>query len=125
MLYEASTPEAYLKQLEDDWRKQSLLQLRDLIFLSAPEVEEDIHYKMLGYALDGDHVFHLNAQRHYVSLYVGNASRIDPAGALLQGLSVGKGCVRFSKSTSVPSSRIGEFIQRAVKLKREGADIGC
>ena len=125
MLYEAETPEGYLEQLDDDWRRQKVLQLRKLIMSVEPSFEERIHYKMLGYALDGDFVFHLNAQRHYVSLYAGDTSRIDPHGELLAGLSTGKGCVRFSKTKPVEGSRIGEFIQRAVARKRAGEAFGC
>ncbi|CTQ57320.1 MAG: DUF1801 domain-containing protein [Roseibium album] len=125
MQYDVKTPDEYLQKIEDDWRRTSLLQLRALILAAAPDVVESIHYKMLGYALDGDFVFHLNAQRNYVSLYAGDAARIDPEGALLKGLSVGKGCVRFSKSKSVTDSRIVEFIERAVVLKRQGIDFSC
>lgn len=125
MQYEASTPGEYLELLEKDWRRTSLLQLREIILAADPDMEENIHYKMLGYALDGTFVFHLNAQRNYVSLYAGDAARIDPEGVLLNGLSVGKGCIRFSKTRSVPGSRIGEFIERAISLKRQGIDFSC
>ncbi|WP_305986744.1 iron chaperone [Roseibium sp. MMSF_3544] len=125
MQYEAASPEEYLAQLETDWRRDSLMQIREIILSAAPDMEECIHYKMLGYTLDGSYVFHLNAQRNYVSLYVGDASRIDPKSELLKGLSVGKGCIRFSKTKSVAESRIGDFIGRAVELARQGVDIDC
>ncbi|MCV0429094.1 MAG: DUF1801 domain-containing protein [Roseibium sp.] len=125
MQYDAETPDDYLEQLDDDWRRQKLLQLRGLIKSIAPSIDEQIHYKMLGYKLDGDFVFHLNAQRHYVSFYAGDTARIDPQGELLRGLSTGKGCVRFTKTKSVEDSRIEEFIQRAVSLKLSGEDFEC
>jgi len=125
MQYDADTPDAYLDGLEDDWRKRTLLKLRETIRMSAPGIDECIHYKMLGFRLGEDFVFHLNAQRNYVSLYVGDASRIDPEGDLLKGLNTGKGCVRFTKSKSVEQTRIAEFIQRALALKGQGEDFGC
>ncbi|WP_422378343.1 iron chaperone [Roseibium sp.] len=125
MQYDAETPDAYLKALEDDWRKQTLLQLRKVIRKAAPEIEECIHYKMLGFRIGEDFVFHLNAQRNYVSLYVGDASRIDPDGMLLKGLSVGKGCVRFAKSKAVEQTRISDFIQKALAMKAGGEQFGC
>ncbi|WP_299482681.1 iron chaperone [uncultured Roseibium sp.] len=127
MQYEASDPQDYLRQLDDDWRRQGLLELRELILASDPEIRECIHYKMLGYTLGDDFVCHLNAQKHYVSLYVGDAAKIDPDGALLNGLSVGKGCIRFSKSKSrhISDGRIEAFLKRAIEMKREGADLGC
>lgn len=117
MQYDADTPDAYLDGLEDVWRKQTLLKLRETIRASAPAIDECIHYRMLGFRLGEDFVFHLNAQRNYVSLYVGDASRVDLEGVLLKGLSVGKGCVRFSKSKAVEQTRIAEFIQKAVAMK--------
>lgn len=125
MQYDAETPDAYLEGLEEDWRKQTLLKLRAVIRQASPDIEECVHYKMLGYRLGDGFVFHLNAQRNYVSLYVGDASRIDPGGDLLAGLSVGKGCVRFTKSKSVERTRIAEFIQRAFAMKARGETFGC
>ena len=125
MQYDATTPKGYLNALDDDWRKETLLQIRALIIKAAPGLKESIHYKMLGYGTGENFVFHLNAQKGYVSLYVGNTSRIDPDGTLLKGLNVGKGCVRFSKSKLVADSAIDEFIARAVDMWKEGHDFGC
>ncbi len=125
MLSDAKTPSEYMAQLEDDWRRDKLQSIRAIIQKQAPQLSESINYKMLGYALDENYVFHLNAQTAYVSLYVGNASKIDPSGELLQGLSVGKGCVRFSKSTDITKTRIDEFIALAFEMWRAGEDIDC
>lgn len=125
VLSDAKTPSEYMAQLEDDWRRDKLQSIRAIIQKQAPQLSESINYKMLGYALDENYVFHLNAQTAYVSLYVGNASKIDPSGELLQGLSVGKGCVRFSKSTDITKTRIDEFIALAFEMWRAGEDIDC
>jgi uncharacterized protein YdhG (YjbR/CyaY superfamily) len=125
MQYDAKTPAEYLKMLEPDWRKEKLLELRKLIRKHGPELEEEIKYGMLGYS-DAKHgVFGLNAQKHSVNLYVGTARKIDPDGVLLAGLDVGKGCIRFKKSTAVANTRIEEFIQKAMALWRKGEDSGC
>lgn len=125
MLYEASTPGDYLDQLETDWRRDTLTRLRELIKKSAPDLEESVHYKMLGYGIKENYVFHLNAQKSYVSLYVGDASKVDSDGILLEGLNVGKGCIRFGKSVKVEDTRIAEFIEQAISMWRQGVDIGC
>jgi uncharacterized protein YdhG (YjbR/CyaY superfamily) len=96
-----------------------------IIKSQAPQLAERIHYKMLGYGIGDAFVFHLNAQQAYVSLYVGNASKIDPDGALLEGLNVGKGCIRFTKSIKIDDTRIDEFIARAFAMWRAGEDIDC
>ncbi len=125
MLYEAQNPTEYLELLEKDWRREKLLQLRTIIFAQAPNLIEGIHYKMLGYSDEKGVLFHLNAQKNYVSLYVGDAQKIDPTGALLQGMDVGKGCVRIKKKIALADTQIEAFISRAVELWRDGADLSC
>lgn len=122
--YDVTTPAEYLDALEDDWRRDTLLALRDLL-LAHEGVEEDIEYKMLGFRDRQGGICNLNAQKAYVALYVGTADKIDPSGELLEGLDRGKGCIRFRKSNSVADTRIDEFIARTIQLHREGADIGC
>lgn len=66
--------------------------IRAIIKKQAPQLQERMHYKMLGYGVDDTYAFHLNAQSGYVSLYVGGASKIDPSGELLKGLNVSNVC---------------------------------
>lgn len=125
MQYDAGTPAEYMKRLEDDWRRETVRQLREAIRAGAPGLAEGINYKMLSFADDAGVVFHLNAQKNYVSLYVGDLDKVDVDGALLKGLSRGKGCVRFGKSVKVADTRIGEFIERVMALRRAGTHLGC
>ncbi|MFW2542098.1 iron chaperone [Primorskyibacter sp. 2E107] len=125
MLRNAETPSEFLNMLDDDWRRDILKEIRALIKSKAPQLAERIHYKMLGYGIDDAYAFHLNAQRAYVSLYVGNVSKVDPNGELLDGLNVGKGCIRFSKTTKIKDTRIDEFIARAFAMWQAGEDVDC
>lgn len=122
--YDVATPIEYLEALDKDWRRDTLLALRDLL-LAHEGVEEGIQYKMLDYRDAQGHICNLNAQKAFVGLYVGTAEKIDPTGELLEGLDRGKGCIRFKKSNVVGETRIDEFITRTLELHREGADIGC
>jgi len=123
MQYDVATPEAYLDALEDDWRRATLLELRDLLL--AGGLDEGIQYKMLSYSEAGQVVMHLNAQKAYVALYSGNVEAGDPDGSLLKGLSLGKGCVRFSKTKAVEDTGVAQFIQNLVARARAGEDVGC
>ena len=125
MLYEVSTPREYLDALDVDWRKDLLLELRDLIKDAAPDYAESIEYKMLGYSDSKGLVFCLNAQKNYVSLYVGDTTKVDPSSDLLKGLDIGKGCIRFRKSVDVAKTKIAQFIAEAVKKRAAGEDIDC
>ena len=125
MQYDAKTPAEYISLLEDDWRKETLLAIRGLLKSRAPEVVEGIKYKLLSYNDEGGDVFCLNAQKNYVSFYVGNAKSIDPDGTLLKGLDVGKGCIRFKKSVSLANTRFDEFLERALAMRKRGEGFGC
>ena len=125
MQSDAATPDGFVASLDDDWRRETLEQLRTIIHREAAELDESMHYKMLGYSTAGQFIFHLNAQKGYVSLYVGDISKIDSERALLDGLDVGKGCIRFRKSTPVPNTRIDEFISRTLELWKDGEDVSC
>lgn len=125
MQYDVKTPEKYLEALEADWRKEKLESLRKLIKSAAPDILECINYKMLGYKFGDEFVFHLNAQKNYVSFYVDDSSKVDLDGSLLKGLNLGKGCIRFTKSIDIANTRMDEFIQKAVNLHKQGVDIDC
>lgn len=125
MQYDVKSPAEYLQKLPDDWRKEKVKVLRKMIKDKAPKLSEKINYKMLAYC-DGDKIaFCLNAQKNYVSFYVGNAAKVDPDGTFLKGLNVGKGCIRFSKSVEISETRFDEFVQRAVEMWERGEDFDC
>ena len=125
MQYDVTTPKEYINAIDDDWRKEKLLALREIIQTKAPEIAEGIHYKMLSYGDDNRFAFHLNAQRNYVSLYVGNIDKIDPSGELLKGVNRGKGCIRFTKSVFITGTQIEAFIEKAIDLWRQGENLNC
>lgn len=125
MQYDVSNPQDYIESLALDWRKEKLQQLRQLILKQDGAIDESINYKMLCFKLNDAVLFHLNAQKDYVSLYCGNTTKIDPDGELLAGLNLGKGCIRLSKTKDISQTGIEEFICRAVCLLQQGKDIDC
>lgn len=125
MQYDVKTPSEYMKVLENDWRREKVETLRAMIKSVAPDLTEGISYKMLAYSDERGAIFALNAQKNYVSLYVGDAKKVDPDGSLLEGINVGKGCLRFSKSVEPSETRVGEFIAKAVEMWKRGEDIDC
>ena len=48
-----------------------------MILANEPELIEQIEYNMLSYRYGQNSIFYLNAQKAYVSLYVGNIDKID------------------------------------------------
>ena len=125
MLYDVKTPSEYLESLEEDWRKSHLLKIRNMIQKAAPKIVERINYKMLAFGSDTEELFHLNAQQAYVSLYVGNIETIDPDRKLLSAYSLGKGCIRFRKTSDLDDPGLKTFIDKALDLFREGDAVDC
>ena len=125
MQSDAQSPKAYLDSLEEDWRKATLLSIRDMVFNSADKVSEYMEYGMLGYAVDDKPIFNLNAQKGYVSFYVGNIDKIDPDRSILAGLNCGKGCIRFSKTKGPDGIDFQAFIEKAISIAKQGGDLSC
>lgn len=106
MQYDVSSPKEHIESLEANWRNDALLDLRDLNLQQDSSVNESINYKMLCFKVNDSDLFHLNAQKGYVSLYCGNTEKIDPEGRFLTGLNIGKGCIRFRKTKTVSKTKI-------------------
>lgn len=125
MQYDAKNAEEYLTMLEEDWRKEKLLVVRKMILDYAPELEEVIRYKMLNFGKEDDYVLALNAQKHYVSLYVGTIEKIDGAEKLLEGFKQGKGCIRIRKTIDIRQTGLEQFIHKSIDMWRAEEDTAC
>ncbi len=125
MQYDVSTPSEYLAALEEDWRKEKLLEVRSMIMKDGPELQESIEYKMLCYGDDKKNIFHLNAQKNFVGLYVGDLQKIPGAKEELADFDLGKGCVRIRRSIKLQETQLQKFVQQVITIWREGGDTGC
>ncbi len=125
MQYEAKTPSEYFDQLDNDWRKEKLLEIKKMIQSAAPELEEGIEYKMLRYHLEGQTVFNLTAQRGYVSLYVGTIDKVENGRKLLEPFDLGKGCIRVKKSIDLSETELDQFIEQTIDIWRAGGETDC
>ncbi len=123
MLYQVNTPQEYLDVLQEDWRKEKVIEVWKILETEGPELQPGIEYKMLSFADERGTVFNLNAQANYVSFYVGDTTKVDASGEMLAGFNRGKGCVRIKKTNDVEKLR--SFIKQAIAKRREGVDIGC
>lgn len=125
MLYNFKTSKQYLENLEKGWIKDKLEEVRNIILKYGPELEEAIEYKMLCYRLKEKTVFHLNAQKSYVSLYVGSIDKIQEGRHLLQNFNLGKGCIRVKKNNTINNSGLEDFIEKTIILYRDGENADC
>ena len=125
MQYDATTPKEYLEMLEADWRKEKLEQVRNMIKKHGPRLEEGIAYKMLSYGDGNKGIFNLNAQKGYVSLYVGNIDKVEQSRELLKDFDMGKGCIRIKKSVKLSETGIEEFIKKVIEIFEKGGNTDC
>ena len=125
MQYDVHTVSEYISALDDDWRKDLLLEIRDYILASAKNIREGIEYKMLLFEDELGGIFHLNAQKNYVGLYIGDISKIDSGSDYLKDMDCGKGCIRIKKSYSFKDSNLQLFIDKAISMHQMGMEHGC
>lgn len=125
MQYEAKTPSEYLLNLDNDWRKKKLQTVREIIKKHGPDLIEGIEYKMLSYSNNEKTIFNLNAQRAYVSLYVGTINKVDNAQELLKDFDKGKGCIRIKMKVDIQETGLEEFIRRTIELWKKGGNTDC
>ena len=110
MQYDAATPKDYLAMIDDDWRRERLLKIREMLF-EIPGIAEGIAYGMLQYRVDGEVFAHLNAQKAYVGVYLGELERFDPGAGVRGGMNYGKSCLRVRKRDDL------EVVKALVKRK--------
>jgi uncharacterized protein YdhG (YjbR/CyaY superfamily) len=125
MQYDVKTPSEYLNKIENDWRKDKLIEVREMIRKNGPELTEGIEYKMLSYQYNHKTIFSLNAQLAYVSLYVGTVDKIEHVREWLQEFNIGKGCIRIKKSIDLRDSNLDKFIAKTIEIWREGGETDC
>jgi uncharacterized protein YdhG (YjbR/CyaY superfamily) len=101
MKSEATTVEEYLADVPEE-RRPAVETLRTLCLDELAGYEEGMQYGMPSYSRDGSAVeVAFASQRNYISLYVLRESVIKDNAHLLDGLSVGKGCIRFKRPEQI------------------------
>ena len=101
MKSEATTVEDYLANVPEE-RRQAFETLRTLCLDELAGYEEGMQYGMPSYSRDGSAIeVAFASQKNYISLYVMRESVVKANARLLEGLSVGKGCIRFRRPEQV------------------------
>jgi uncharacterized protein YdhG (YjbR/CyaY superfamily) len=96
----ATDVSSYLQELPED-RRVSLTKLRHLCLDTLVGYEEGMDYGMPGYKKNGVGEVGFASQKNYISLYILKEPVIAAYRAQLAGLSVGKGCIRYSKPEKI------------------------
>ena len=110
MNYNVNSVEEYLEIIENDWRKEKFIQLKNMILNIDPNLTLGINYKMLAFYRGEKAILHLNVQKNYVSLY-GYFKKFEYDPTLLEPFSIGKGCIRIKKKNCLENTQIIEFLK--------------
>lgn len=80
---------------------------------------------MLAYQLNDKTVFHLNAQKHFVGLYLGSIDKVEGSEKIRHSFDCGKGCIRIKKGDMDKLDLLNEFIRKVLEKAKMNDDIGC
>jgi uncharacterized protein YdhG (YjbR/CyaY superfamily) len=97
-----SAPEvtAYIDGAEAE-RKGTLTAIRGLCADVLDGFDETMEYGMPSYMRDGEVEIAFANQKRYISLYILRQSVLDAHRPALEGVNLGKGCVRYSSPRKV------------------------
>jgi len=120
MQSKAKDVSTYLQEAPAD-RQASLTKLRELCLEVLAGYEEVMEYGMPGYKKNGVGEVGFASQKNYISLYILKEDVIQANRALHKGLSVGKGCIRYSK----PQKMDMEVIRKLLVDTVQSTSIPC
>jgi len=90
----------YIEQAPAD-RQEALGKLRRLCRQVLVGFEEIMAYGMPGYSREGTVEVGFASQKNYISLYILRKDALETQRPFLTGLSVGKGCIRYSRPDKI------------------------
>ena len=96
----AKDVDTYLQQAPDE-RREALTKLRDLCRQVLTGFDESMVYGMPGYSRRGEVEVGFASQKNYISLYLLRQDALEGQRLFLKGLSVGKGCIRYSRPDKI------------------------
>ncbi|MEZ5317801.1 MAG: DUF1801 domain-containing protein [Vicinamibacterales bacterium] len=117
MISSARSVAEYLREVPEAERRV-LRTLRREIRAAAPDAREFMKYGHPHYDLGGS-LFAIARQKHFVALYVAEAAVVRAHRPALEGLSVGKSCIRFRPSQPVPAAIVADLIGAAAAARRD------
>lgn len=105
--------EEYLEGLDPD-RRDALSALRTIIRDEVPGAVETMRYQMPTYEYQGRVLCAFASQRQYMSLYM-EPDLVEQHRADLEGLSVGKSCIRFRRLDKLPIETVRTMLRETLE----------
>lgn len=108
----------YLKSVPEK-RKAALRRLREFCVENLEGYEETMEYGIPSYKRNGIAEVSFNSQKNYISLYILKKDVLDKYREDLTGLSVGKGCIRYSKPEKINFTVVKKLLEGTFKSKEK------
>ncbi|CAN5310728.1 DUF1801 domain-containing protein [soil metagenome] len=118
MQSKAKTVSAYLKELPEN-RKAALNRLQEICRDILVGYEEDMDYGMPCYKRKGVVEIAFASQKNYVSLYILKQDIVKNNQQLLQGLKVGKSCIRYPQPDQINFQVVQKLLSDTINSKEK------
>ena len=82
-------------------RVGAIKKLIDLVKKTAPTVGETFQHGMPYYPLDGEPLFAIASQKHFMAIYITEHDLVTRYRDLLGKVNLGKSCIRFKKDSDL------------------------
>jgi uncharacterized protein YdhG (YjbR/CyaY superfamily) len=114
MKIDAADVSEYLDKAPLD-RRPALSLLRELCLKILKGYTEALEYSMPSYARGGTVEVAFASQKQYLSLYILKTDVVEANRDRLQGLNVGKGCIRYKKPEQIDFAVVETLLQQTVE----------
>jgi uncharacterized protein YdhG (YjbR/CyaY superfamily) len=119
MQSDAKTVDDYLHEVSEE-RKDALARLRALCLETLTGYEEGMDYGMPSYKpAGGEPEVAFASQKNYISLYILKQPVLDRHRDALKGLSLGKGCIRYSKPEKIDFALVQKLLTETLASDAE------
>ena len=100
----------YIKEAPAE-RQEVLLKLQQMCREYLPSLEETMDYMVPSYKRNGEVEVAFASQKHFIALYILRKPVMDAYREQLKGLSIGKGCIRYTKPEKVDFSLVEKLLR--------------
>lgn len=116
MQSKATTVDEYLKEVPAE-RLKALKQIRELCLKELKGYVESMRYGGACYEKNNIVEAGFASQKHFIGLYILKKDVMDKYRDKLKGISVGKGCIRYTKPGKIDYSIVQKLLAGTFKSK--------
>jgi uncharacterized protein YdhG (YjbR/CyaY superfamily) len=115
MQSKAEDVNSYLEEVPEE-RREAIKKLRDLCLGVLDGYEESMVHGMPSYRVPGEEVeVAFASQKNYISFYILKEEVINKFHPQLEGLNLGKGCIRYSRPEKIDFEVVKQLLLESFK----------